>query len=246
MASLLVITLLTIVRLMRTVCVSSRRRYLTALGTSRPVGPSRSTMNPRSAWRKMANRQSSNFGNTSASPRAWPRCRLISIRAFSFASVLTSSRQPLEPDGRFNFDIIVELPDDCPSSSSTISASAVGWSWRAGGVKFGSGGLKVKDERQVADAHLVVLVEQLPLGDGLAVEKRAVPAVQIFEIEIAVDVEDPGVLPADGGRFQHHVAGRVPTEGHRRAFQGQQLPRIATVLYPEYGHANTANRIVRG
>ena len=65
-------------------------------------------MKPRSACRKIANRLSSSFGNTSARPRALPRFWLISIRAFSFASVFTSSRKPVEPEETFSFDMIVE------------------------------------------------------------------------------------------------------------------------------------------
>ncbi len=139
-ASLLAITLLTMVRLMRTLCLSSWRRYLMALGMSRPVGGSRSTMKPRSAWRKIANRLSSSLGNTSARPRAIPRFWLISIRAFSFAAVFTSSRKPVEPVETFIFDMIVERSGGC-WSSSTMRASAVMSPRRAEGVaRFGCGG----------------------------------------------------------------------------------------------------------
>ncbi len=94
----------------------------------------------------------------------------------------------------------------------------------------------MKGEQQVADAHLVIFVEQLPLGDRPAVEERAVAAVQVFEIKAAVGGEDSRVLPADGGRFQHDVAGRVPAEDDGGPFQGEQLSRIDTLQCPEYSH----------
>ena len=46
-------------------------------------------------------------------------------------------------------------------------------------------------------------------------------------IEVAVDVEDPRVLPADGGRFQHDVAGRMPAEDHRAPSRGNNCPGLS-------------------
>ncbi len=142
-ASLVVITLLTTVRLMRSVWVSSARRCLTALGTSRPVRGSSSTMNPRSACTKIVNRLSSSFGKTSASPRAFPKFWLISSRAFSLASVFTSSRRPVGPVLTANFDMIVELPVG-RSSSTIVTAGAGSRRWPAGGVTARSSGPRWK------------------------------------------------------------------------------------------------------
>ena len=153
------------------------------------------------------------LADLASGPSAWP-------------SVFSSSRKPDEPAEMFSFDMIVEYCDAC-WSSSTMRASAVRSPRRAGwATSVASGGAEMKDEQQVADAHLVVFVEQLPLDDRPAVEERAVAAVQVFEIELAVDVEDPGVLPADGGRLQHDVAGGMPAKDDGGPFQGEQLSRI--------------------
>ena len=219
------ITLWTTVRLMRSVWVSSARRCLTALGTSRPVRGSSSTMNPRSACTKIVNRLSSSFGKTSASPRAFPKFWLISNRAFSLASVFTSSRRPVEPVLTANFDMIVEVPGG-RSSSTIVTAGAGSRRWPAGGVTARSAGPRWKANEQVADAHLVVLAEQLPPGDRPAVQQRAVAAVEVLDVEGAVDAEHAGVLAADGARFEHDIAGGVPAEDDGRPFQGECSPGL--------------------
>ena len=117
------------------------------------------------------------------------------------------------------------------------AAGARGVAGRRRDVRFRRA--EVEDERQVADAHLVVLAEQLPPGDRPAVEERAVAAVEVLDVEIAVDIEDPGVLAADGARFQHDIAGGVPAEDDGRPFQGEHLPRIEPLHRLKNGHADT-------
>ena len=65
--------------------------------------------------------------------------------------------------------------------------------------------------------------ERLAPHQRPAVEKRAVAAVQVFDVVFAVDEEDAGVLAADRGGFQDDVALRVPPQGDRIAFQVEDL-----------------------
>ena len=60
-------------------------------------------------------------------------------------------------------------------------------------------------------------------GDRPAVQQRAVAAVQVLDVEVAVDVEDSGVLAADRGRFEHDIAGGVPAENDGCPFQGESF-----------------------
>ena len=70
----------------------------------------------------------------------------------------------------------------------------------------------MEEERKLADIDLVALGEHLPLRHRPAVQQRAVAAVQVLDVEVAVEVDDAGVLAADGARFEHDVAGGMPAE----------------------------------
>ena len=151
--------------------------------------------------------------------------------------MLTSNLMPVEPEETLSFDMIVEL--SAGRSSSTIMASVGRFDAAASAAALDSGGAEMEDEREVANAQLIVVGQQLPPGDGLAVQQRAVAAVQVLDVEVAVEIEDSGVLAADGARFEDDIAGGVPAEDHGRPFQGEQLPRIEPLQRPEYGHADT-------
>ncbi len=115
-ASWLVITWLTIVRLMRIWSSMSGRRCLMALGTSTPSAIRKIT-NPRSAWMKILNRLSSNLPSTSSKLTALPRLCAISIMARSFTSGLTVSRRPELFEATSSLDMMVEVAVWPPSST---------------------------------------------------------------------------------------------------------------------------------
>ena len=185
-------------------------------------------MKPRSAWGKIGNRLSSSFGSTSFSARALPRFRLISIRALSLASVLPPRRKLDELGEMSSLDMTVELP--VGSSSSIIMAGRVARFVHALGDRQLQVRLAlVENEHQVAEAQLVVFAEQFPSRQRPAVEQRAVAAVEVLDVELAVDEEDAGVLAADGGGVEDDVAFRVAAEGHAMSLPGRRFARVSAL-----------------
>ena len=201
---------------------------------------SRKTNSPRSAWGKIANRLSSSFGSTWPSPSARPRLRLISIRAFSFASGFTSSRRLDEPEETSSRDMTVECagrrlvvdhlgraglrPLVRPPAGRAMSRAA------------GSGPCSRNSKTTSHSPIWSPFAEPLPSADRHAVQQRAVAAVQVLDVELVADAEDAGVLAADGPGVQHDVAVRVPAEDRRLLLQREDLARRKTLNCQQYGH----------
>ncbi len=94
----------------------------------------------------------------------------------------------------------------------------------------------VEDELDVADLHLIVFREQLASLQEATVEERPVAAVQILDVVLLLDADDPRVLSAYRPDLQHDVALRVPTEDGRLIVQGKQLARIQAFQRAQHSH----------
>ena len=70
--------------------------------------------------------------------------------------------------------------------------------------------IAIERERQVADFQPIAVGEPMRGLDLLAVDERAVAAVQVFDEILAVDPSDLRVLPADGAGIEHDIAIRMP------------------------------------
>ncbi len=229
-------TFLTIVWLMRIISRSSLRRCLTAMGMSRSLSGSRRTKKPRSAWVKMANRLSKSFGSTSFIAKALRKLWLISSRALSLAVVLPPKRRPEELGERSSFDMTCDFSAVSSSSIKTAVGSPVSSS-ALGDGQLQIGVALVEDEHQVAEAQLIVLAEQFPSHQRPAVEHRAIAAVEVLDVELAIDEQDAGVLSADGGGVEDDVAFRMASEGDAVPFHGVDLPRFRPLEGLEYSHS---------
>ena len=121
------------------------------------------------------------------------------------------------------------------SSSSIIIAAASAGRGLAASRADGRRAL-VEHEHQVADLDLVVFGQRLAIDDQPAVEIGAVAAGEILDKVAAVDVDNPRMLAADGGGFEHDIAFGMPAEDRRLAFDGEKLPRIGSLQRPQDGH----------
>ncbi len=123
-----------IVRLMRMVSSLSPRRCFTALTSNCPFEP-RSTTKPRSAWTKILNRLSSNFGSTVSTASELRRFSVISMNARSLTSGLTFSRIPAAPAETSSFDMIVERASG--SSTNRAESASVAMPTAGGSLSLG-------------------------------------------------------------------------------------------------------------
>ena len=88
----------------------------------------------------------------------------------------------------------------------------------------------------IADLHLIAVVEACPAVDRHSVQIGSVAASQILKEEITMPIEDLGMLPTDERIVEDNLAARMATQHGPLAAQMEPLHRIVPFSQLEESH----------
>ena len=116
------------------------------------------------------------------------------------------------------------------SSTSNGSASIVA------GPPRSCGSFAAECQRQIANFYFVAIAQLLRRLNRLAVDERAVAALQIFNEILAVHQRNLRMLPADGALIEHDVALGMPPQNRALLRQRKPLSGAVAIKKFQQGH----------
>ena len=162
-------------------------------------------------------------------------------QGLELAAVFRSSRRPVDTA---TFEVTV---DSCTGRSSSIiidfvrlTPAPAGWRHPMP-AECGSPAAEWKRNYSSQMSTLSLSASNCRCVTGRPFNSVPLRLCRSSMIEIAGEMHDSGVLPAHRARFEHDIAGRVPTEDDRLPLQWVQLARFEPFDRLEHGHAYHPN-----
>jgi len=96
----------------------------------------------------------------------------------------------------------------------------------------------MKRAQEVANFDPVALIERQPVRDRLVIHEGAITALKVFDVVLALNVQNLGVIAADGRAADRHLTVRIPTENDGVVRQLNPLSRIGPFEHKQRCHVN--------